>query len=72
VASWRPQDITRLVIGGTGALCLVLVILGTFCLLLTGKIRAADIGSIKGVSEGSGIAILAGCASMVMVKGIPK
>ena len=72
MAGWTPQDINRLIVTGSASLALMILVCGLIVLLFTQKIPPSAIGSVKGLTTGSGIAILVGLIATVMIKGLPK
>jgi hypothetical protein len=53
--TWTPRDLIILTSVGTSCLCLIILILGVVFGVLTRKIPVEALGSIQGVSVGSGL-----------------
>ncbi len=55
VNRWTAQDLLRLIIVTTMALCFLILVTGTLICVYCGKISPDLLGSIKGVGIGSGL-----------------
>ena len=52
---WTPREIRNMLLLSTACLCLLAFVLGVMYGVLTGRISVAALGTIQGVSVGSGL-----------------
>ena len=52
---WTPKELTTFTVVGTACLCLIILILGVILGVLTGRISVDALGTLNGLSIGTGL-----------------